>query len=146
MFVAISCLALVFAAAAVAGSLPPAGSGSISPYVPNSAAGSWGSQPQPAYQGSVAFNTTGTQGLKNPRVWVACYQSGALVYGAGGSPSTVFKLGGDSSQWVNNGGGAASCTAELYYILNSSGTGEWNGHGAQGGTVDLADTAFNAAA
>jgi hypothetical protein len=77
--------------------------------------------------GIVAFHTTGTGKLKNPRVWVACYQNGALVYGEGGGPSTVFKLGGDSSQWVANGGGAATCTADLYYILNANGTGEWNG-------------------
>ena len=133
-------LALVFAAAAFAGSLPAAGSGTISGYVPGAAAA------QPTYQGSVAFSTTGTARLKNPRVWVACYQNGALVYGEGGSPSTVFKLGGDMSQWVLNGGGAATCTADLYYILNAKGTGEWSGTGAQGGNVYLAHTSFAAAA
>jgi hypothetical protein len=138
-----ACLALVFAAAAVAGTLPAPNSGTISAYVPS--AGGGASTAQPSYQGQVAFNTTGTKTLKNPRVWVACYQSGALVYGEGGSPTTVFKLGGDMSQWVLNGGGAADCTADLYYILNANGTGEWNGHGAQGGNVYLGHTAFAAA-
>ena len=55
-----------------------------------------------------------------------------------------FKLGGDMSQWVLNGGGTATCTAELYYILNANGTAEWNGKGAQGGNVSLAHTAFDA--
>jgi hypothetical protein len=132
-------LGLVFAGAALAG-LPSANSGTISVYVPGPL-GTASSQPR--YQGSVAFNTTGTGKLKNPRVWVACYQNGALVYGEGGSPNETLKLGGDMSQWVVNGGGAANCTADLYYILNAKGTGEWNGNGAQGGTVDLGHDSFN---
>jgi hypothetical protein len=43
-----------------------------------------------------------------------------------------------------NGGGPANCAADLYYILNAKGTGEWNGHGAQGGKVYLGRAAFNA--
>ena len=135
-------LALAFAGAAVAGVLPSSNSGTIAVYVP----GTLGTAAaQPTYQGSVGFHTSGTGKLKNPRIWVACYQGGALVYGEGGGPSTVFKLGGDMSQWVLDGGGAASCTADLYYILNANGTGEWNGKGAQGGNVYLAHTAFDAA-
>ncbi len=134
-------LTLVSVGTALAGSLPPANSGTISVYVP----GTLGAATQPTYQGFVAFNTTGTGKLKNPRVWVACYQNGALVYGAGGSPSEALKLGGDMSQWVLNGGGGANCTAELYYILNAKGTGEWTGNGAQSGDVYLAGTAFEAA-
>jgi hypothetical protein len=136
------CLSLLPASAAFAGSLPAANSGTISVYVPSTTLSSASSQP--SYQSSVAFNTTGTGTLKNPRVWVACYQNGALVYGEGGSPTDTFKLGGDMSQWVLNGGGAAECTADLYYILNAKGTGEWNGHGAQGGNVYLAHTSFAA--
>jgi hypothetical protein len=135
-------LALAFAGAAVAGVLPSSNSGTISVYVPGIVGTA---AAQPTYQGSVAFHTTGTGKLKNPRIWVACYQGGALVYGEGGGPSTVFKLGGDMSTWVQNGGGAASCTADLYYILNANRTGEWNGKGAQGGNVYLAHTAFDAA-
>ena len=135
-------LALAFAGAAVAGVLPSSNSGTIAVYVP----GTLGTAAaQPTYQGSVAFHTTGTGKLKNPRIWVACYQNGALVYGEGGGPSTVFKLGGDMSQWVLDGGGAATCTADLYYILNANRTGEWNGKGAQGGNVYVAHTAFEAA-
>jgi hypothetical protein len=136
------CLALVTASVAFAGSLPAANSGTISVYVPTTTLSSAGSQPR--YQGSVAFNTTGASILKNPRVWVACYQNGAIVYGEGGSPTGTFKLGGDMSQWVLNGGGAANCAADLYYILNAKGTAEWNGKGAQGGNVYLAHTSFRA--
>ena len=135
-------LVLVTASVAFAGSLPSANSGTISVYVPN--AGGFAPSLQPRYQGPVAFNTTGTQGVKNPRVWVACYQNGSLVYGEGGSPTGTLKLGGDMSQWVMNGGGPADCTADLYYILNAKRTGEWNGRGGQGGTVSLAHTSFRA--
>jgi len=137
------CIALVPPSAAFAGSLPAANSGTISVYVPATTLSSSASQPR--YQDSVAVHTTGIGTLKNPRVWIACYQNGALVYGEGGSPSDTFKLGGDMSQWVMNGGGGADCTADLYYILNAKGTGEWNGHGAQGGKVSLAQTSFAAA-
>ncbi len=137
------CLALGIASVAFAGSLPAANSGTISVYVPTTTLSSATSQPR--YQGSVAFNTTGANTLRNPRVWVACYQNGALVYGEGGSPTGTFKLGGDMSQWVLNGGGAADCTADLYYILNAKRTSEWNGKGAQGGNVYLAHTLFAAA-
>jgi hypothetical protein len=136
-------LALVTASVAFAGSLPAANSGTISFYVPTTTLSSASSQPR--YQGSVAFNTTGDNTLKNPRVWVACYQNGALVYGEGGSPTATFKLGGDMSQWVLKGGGGADCTADLYYILNAKRASEWNGKGAQGGNVYLAHTSFAAA-
>ena len=136
-------LALVTASVAFAGSLPAANSGTISVYVPATTFSTASSQPR--YQGQVAFNTSGTQGVKNPRVWVACYQSDGLVYGEGGSPTGTLKLGGDMSQWVMNGGGTADCTADLYYILNAKRTAEWNGRGAQGGNVSLAHTSFSAA-
>lgn len=131
------------AGSANAGSLPAAGSGTIS-------VGSIDGQTMtaatvvPRYQSKVAFTTSGTARLKNPRVWVACYQSGVRVYAEGGSPSSAFKLGGDMSQWVLNGGGDATCTADLYYILNAKGTGEWTGKGAQGGNISLAKTGFDA--
>jgi hypothetical protein len=135
-------LTLILAGSALAGPLPAPDSGTISPYVPGPLAGA---SAQPSYGRSLAFTTTGTASLKNPRVWVSCSQNGVVVYGAGGSPTEVFKLGGDMSQWVLNGGGPAACSAELYYILNAKGTGEWNGRGAQAGTVTLADTTFSAA-
>jgi hypothetical protein len=130
----------IAAPSALAASLPPAGSGSISAYVPTKSGAV--STSQPTFEGSVAFNTSGANSLKNPRVSVACYQNGILVFGEGGGPGMVFKLGGDMSQWVLNGGGAANCTADLYYILNAKGTGEWNGNGAQGGNVYLAHSTF----
>lgn len=96
------------------------------------------------YQGLISFEVTGTEGLNNPRIWVECYQDGVRVYGEGGSPSFTWKLGGDMSDWVLNGGGPADCTARLYWITNADGTGEWNGNGDQGGTVTLGETTFHA--
>jgi len=134
--------ALTVASVAIAGSLPAAGSGSISfGSIDGTLAAA---SVQPRYQDRVTFSTTGAGKLKNPRVAVDCYQNDSLVYADTGSPTTTFKLGGDSSPWVTNGGGPASCTAELYYILNARGTGEWNGSGGQGGIVDLADMPFKA--
>jgi hypothetical protein len=136
-------LALVTTSAAFAGSLPAAGSGTVAVYVPGVTAGA---SVQPSYEGTIGFDVTGTGKLKNPLTWTACYQSGLLVYGAQRSPWETLRLGGDMSQWVLNGGGAASCTVQLYYILNAKGTAEWNGSGAQGGNVVLAQSAFEAAA
>jgi hypothetical protein len=136
-------LCVALSSPAFAGPLPAANSGTITVFVPGS---SGAASTGPKYQGRVAFNTTGAERLKNPRVWVSCSQNGVVVYGGGGSPSESLKLGGDSSQWVENGGGSASCTATLYYILNVKGTGEWNGNGAQGPDVMLATSAFAAAA
>jgi hypothetical protein len=140
--IAVAALAATVAAAALAGSLPSGNSGTVSVYVPGAPAGA---SVQPSYQGLLAFNATGTGRLKNPLVWTACYQGGALVYGAERSPNETLKLGGAMSPWVLNGGGAANCTVTLYFILNAKGTGEWNGAGAQGGDVVLAQAAFEAA-
>lgn len=115
--------------------LPPAGSGTIAP-----------SNPAPAFQEHITFNVTGTDGLDNPRVWVTAHQDGVLVYGEGSSPDDGVTLGSGWSQWVENGGGPADCTATLYYILGKSGNSEWKGGGqAQGGTVTLATVSFHAA-
>jgi hypothetical protein len=133
-------LALAFAGAAVAGVLPSSNSGRISVYVPG-AVGT--AAAQPAFQSSVAFRTTGTGKLKNPRIWLACYQNGALVHGEGGGPSTVFKLGGGMSTWVLNGGGGPlappTCTTSSTPTAPASGTAK-----ARRGNVNLAHTAFDA--
>lgn len=134
-------LALVAAGPALAGSLPAAGSGTVSVYVPGALGGT---SVQPGYEGTIGFDVAGTGKLKNPLTWTACYQGGLLVFGAQVSPSETLRLGGDMSQWVLNGGGAANCTVQLYYILNAKGTAEWNGSGAQGGNVVLATSAFEA--
>jgi hypothetical protein len=91
----------------------------------------------------ISFSTTYPKTIKNPRVWLSCYQNNVMVYGEGGGPTTVFKLGGDSSQWLENGGGSASCFVEFYEILGPNGK-EWNGQGAQTGKVNLANTSFEA--
>jgi hypothetical protein len=86
--------------------------------------------------GTVGFTTTavGLAGWQYPMVTVACYQNSALVYAVVGQPSDEFKLGGDSSDWVTNGG-PANCTATLSAF-------GWKG--GQEYVTALASTAFNA--
>jgi len=70
------------------------------------------------YGQQVTFNVS-TNATTQPNVSVDCYQNGALVYGAvagfyAGYPwpwTQVFTL--SSPSWT---GGAASCTAALYYF------------------------------
>lgn len=114
--------------------LPPAGSGTISLATPEPV----------SFADTVTFATTGTEDLKNPLIYVTAFQDAVLVYGELGAASVPFKLGGGSSVWVQNGGGPADCHAELRYIPNKNGNGEWNGHGDQGEPVVLATCDFHA--
>jgi len=83
----------------------------------------------------VDFTTTYPKTVKEPRIVVNCVQDGVLVWGEVGTVDWVFKLGGDSSQWVDNGG-AASCMATLDNLIwHGKRTQEW---------VWLADTTFEA--
>jgi hypothetical protein len=75
--------------------------------------------------------------VKNPRIQVMCYQNGVMVYSEAGAPDHAFLLGGASSQWVGNGGGPASCHADLFELV-------WNGNNPQQVTM-LASTDFPAA-
>ena len=70
-------------------------------------------QAAPSLGDVVTFTTSGASSLSNPRVVVQCFQSGVLVYGENGPVGAGFKLGGDSSPWLNGGGGSADCTARL---------------------------------
>jgi len=65
--------------------------------------------------GKVGFdaNAVGLAGFEYPMVAVWCYQRGDLVYMQLDKPGTEFLLGGASSAWLANGGGAA-CEADLY--------------------------------
>jgi hypothetical protein len=48
------------------------------------------------------------------RIVVNCYQNETtLVWGEVGPVTDSFKLGGDSSPWLDNQGGPASCYADL---------------------------------
>lgn len=95
-------------------------------------------QSAPAFETYVTFTTTGvpTHQIKNPRIEVLCYQSGTLVYGEAGAITDSFLLGGGGSIWIDNGGGPADCTANLFYFDN---------HGATQTYVLLATTSFAAA-
>ena len=71
----------------------------------------------------IDFVTTYPGTVKNPRVIVNCYQNDALVWGEVGLVTDSFKLGGDSSPWVEIGG-PASCYADLENLI-------WHGHNMQ---------------
>jgi hypothetical protein len=135
---------LAVAGIAIAGSLPGSGTGSISlAGADGSKIGSAGVTPH--YQGTVWFSYSGTDRLKNPRAYVRCYQPDAsgnlqLVYGEAGHAYDTFTLGGGYSQWVANGGGPASCWADLYYFKVAGTNREWSGHGEQQEYVWLATT------
>jgi hypothetical protein len=94
-------------------------------------------QAVPTIGDSVNFTTVIPTNVQNPRVEVLCYQNGSLVYGEGGAPTDSFLLGGGGSVWLDHGGGAASCVANLYYFAWKAG---------QPATVYLATTSFDAAA
>src|SRR5262252_8751931 len=104
-------------------SLPPANSGRIT----------LKDGSELSYQGKVNFNTSGTDGLKNPRVVVDAYDvnSGELIYGEAGGASETFTLGGGMSKWVERGGGPAHCAATLFYFKVEGTNREWHGRGQQ---------------
>lgn len=116
--------------------LPPAGSGTIAL-----------ATPEPVALGDqISFDTTGTDGIQYPWIYVTAYQDGTLVYGERRNQpiDEPFKLGAGSSDWVNHGGGPADCRAELFYTLSANGNNDWNGHGDQGPNVLLAECEFHA--
>lgn len=76
---------------------------------------------QPRLGSTVAFDTRYPTTIKNPRIEVLCYQGGDKVYGEAGAVSDSFKLGGGGSLWLDVGG-AAECTANLFYFGSHAGT------------------------
>lgn len=121
--------ALVIAAATVAGK-PPAGAGSA---FAASKTASWislassatAAAAQPSLGSTVAFDAGYPTTVKNPRIEVLCYQSGALVYGEAGGVNDAFLLGGGGSIWLTNGG-SADCVANLYYFGQHAGKQTYN--------------------
>jgi hypothetical protein len=87
----------------------------------------------PNWSDSVTFDIS-TSATSEPFVDLACYQNGALVYGATGGFFDSYRFPGTrvmtltSPSWQ---GGAADCTAKLYYL---SGTRN----------VELGSTSFRA--
>ena len=128
VFALAALVALAVVGTASAGSLPASGSGTIGLGSVDGTAMGFATT-KPHYEGTVTFNSTGTGKLKNPRIYVRCYQNGVLVYGEGGGASDTFTLGGGWSLWVANNGGSANCWADLFYY--KSGNHEWNGSGQQ---------------
>lgn len=72
--------------------------------------------PDPHFGELVTFTASYDDTIKEAFIRVECFQSGELVYGEGGRVDATFKLGGDWSKWVENGGGEALCRAGLYYF------------------------------
>ena len=92
---------------------------------------------QPALGETVFFDVVVPSNVNNPRVVVNCYQNGELVYGEAGSVGQAtgdgtdslgysgFLLGGGGSAWKDIGG-AAECTATLFYYSQKSGKQTFN--------------------
>ena len=68
-----------------------------------------------AFGDAVTFSATtdNLKGYQYPLVYLACYQSGVLVYGQLDLPTATFILGGGSSLW-HQSPGPADCSAKLY--------------------------------
>jgi hypothetical protein len=91
---------------------------------------------QPSLGSDVSFATGYPANVKNPRIEVLCYQGSDLVYGEAGSVDHTFLLGGGGSIWLSKGG-AAACTANLFYFGFHAGHQTYNW---------LASTSFSAGA
>jgi hypothetical protein len=79
----------------------------------------------PSLGSDVAFATGYPTNVKNPRIEVLCYQDSTLVYGEAGSVDHSFQLGGGWSLWLERGG-AADCTANLFYFGWKAGKQTYN--------------------
>jgi len=108
-------------------------------------------QPAPAFGDKVNFGTAvqPLAGWQYPLVAIYCYQdvdgngletvpaSADLVYAQLDKPDTTFVMGGGSSEWLESGGGDATCDAVLYAypgfhkgdIVTLDDTGFWNAAG-----------------
>ncbi len=95
----------------------------------------------PHYGDTVSFAVTYPSVRWDPLVRVLCYQNGALVYQYSQAPNgstpwvPSFRLW--DASWAANGGGSASCVADLYYYT-------WKGQ-TETSVVYLAHTDFTAA-
>jgi hypothetical protein len=57
---------------------------------------------------------------KDPGIRVVCTQNGSVVWSQVGTPDASYKLGGDSSPWLQTGG-SANCVADLINVSWSRG-------------------------
>jgi hypothetical protein len=96
-------------------------------------------QSSPHYGDTVTFTTsaTGVSSSTVLRIGLICSQNGTDVYMLSGVVGTSFPLGGPNTSSAWNGG-AASCTATLFYYT-------YQGQ-VQSGVVTLASTTFGVAA
>lgn len=75
-------------------------------------------QTAPALGDTVNFTVTYPREVKSPRVAVRCtaYDNAGSQYAEAGPYDASFTLGGASSDW-QRAGGAADCTADLFYFV-----------------------------
>jgi hypothetical protein len=106
--IAVGAASLVGMTAAYAA--PPSNS-SVQPYI-GLASVSGGASAQPQLGSTVNFVTRYSSTYKNPRVVIQCYQGNVVVWSYVGLTTDSYKLGGDSSPWLDNGG-SATCVADL---------------------------------
>ena len=111
--------ALALAAATVTGKGPFGAGSALAGKTQTSwislAQSSGGAAAQPSLGSQVAFDAGYPTTVKTPRVAVKCYQDGTLVYAEARNVDESFQLGGAGSDWLRSGG-AASCTADLFYF------------------------------
>jgi hypothetical protein len=92
------------------------------------------------FGGTVSFAVTYPAMKDTPQVRVLCFQSGQMVYQysqwSNGAEPWVPSFALWSAPWAANGGGAADCSADLYYFTYQGQT--------QTGVVYLAHTEFTA--
>jgi hypothetical protein len=93
-------------------------------------------QSDPHYGDTVTFSVTGADTSLPLQIQLQCFQSGTIVYGETEWYDHTFVLGGSISPWMMNDGGAADCTATLFY---------WTFHPTQVFN-SLATTGFSVAA
>lgn len=71
---------------------------------------------------NVSFATTYASTIQEPRVEVLCYQDDVFTFGTAGATDQEFKLGGESSRWLNEfPNDPAECTANLYHYKTQDG-------------------------
>lgn len=64
---------------------------------------------------TVEFDAGYPKTVRTPRYAVKCYQDGVMVYAEARNIDESLLLGGGGSAWLT-AGGAASCTADLFYF------------------------------
>lgn len=125
-----------FSAIATASTKSGPGSGSVASIALAAPTGQALTSSYPSLGTSVSFVTVVPSTAKNPAIALNCYQGGTVVWSYVGATTSTYKLGGDSSPWLANGG-SASCVAQLVSVTWKAGVESM---------TQLASTSFTASA